>query len=145
MSTALIYGQEDRLLPWAANVIGVDRFRRDAYCIGLERRGELAAVVVFDDFTSSACHMSVASDGSAHWLSRSFLAAVFAYPLIQLKLRRVTSLIAQKNEASRRFCEHLGFKVEGVCPHGLPDDDLVIMGLLAGECRYLPKEYRKNG
>jgi RimJ/RimL family protein N-acetyltransferase len=140
VSTALIYGQEERLLPWAARVIGCERFRRDAYCIGLEKQGELVAVVVFDDFTKAGCHMSVASDGSAHWLSRGYLAALFAYPFLQLKLRRVTALIAQKNERSRSFCEHIGFRQEGVCPHGLPDDDLIIMGMLAGECRYLPRE-----
>lgn len=144
MATALIYGQEERLLPWAARVIGVDKFRRDAYCIGLEKNGELVAVVVFDDFTKVGCHMSVASDGSSHWLNRGYLAALFAYPFVQLKMRRVTAMIGAKNEASRRFVEHIGFKKEGVCPHGLADDDLVIMGLLRAECRYLPKE-QHNG
>lgn len=140
MSTALVYGQEARLLPWAAQRIGVERFRRDAYTIGLERRGELVAVVVFDDFTKAGCAMSVASDGSSHWLNRGYLAALFAYPFIQLGMRRVTSAVASKNTASYGFCLHLGFVVEGVCRDALPDDDLVIMGMLRAECRYLPKE-----
>lgn len=138
MSTALVYGQESRLLPWAAERVGVERFRRDAYTIGLERRGELVAVVVFDDFTRCGCHLSVASDGSAHWLNREFITAIAAYPFIQLAMRRITAVIATKNTASLRFCEHLGFRHEGLIRHCMADDDAFLMGMLRTECRYLP-------
>lgn len=140
MATALIYGQEERLLPWAARRIGVERFRRDAYCLGLERRGELVAVVVFEDFTRVGCSMHVASDGSAHWMNRALLAAAFAYPFTQLGMRRVTAMVPSKNTAALRLDQHLGFEVEGLCRHGAPDDDVVILGMLRENCRFLPKE-----
>lgn len=141
MAGRLIYGQEERLLPWACRQIGIKAFRRDAYCIGFDRDGELVAVVVFDNFTDGDCCMHVASDGSGHWLNRGFLAAVFAYPFIQLKNRRVTSLISDQNANSMRFCEHLGFKREGLCRQAMNGFDMHVMGLLKSEAgRYLPKE-----
>lgn len=141
MASTLVYGQEHRLLPWACRQIGIASFRRDAYCIGLERDGELVAVAVFDNFTSGDCCMSIASDGSGYWLSRGFLAAVFAYPFTQLGNRRVTSLIASSNTQSLRFCEHLGFKREGLCRQAMDGEDMHVMGLLWDEAgRFLPKE-----
>lgn len=135
----VIYGKEQRLLPWAQERIGCT-FRRDAYTIGLEKDGELVAVVVFDGFSACDCNVHVASDGTGHWLTREFLVCVFAYPFIQLGLRRVTGLIAAKNQAALRFNRKLGFTQEGVCRHGMPDDDLVVLGMLRSECRFLQKE-----
>lgn len=140
MTTRLIYGQEETLLPWAAEKIGIHGFRRDAFSIGVERDGELVAVVVYDTFSDCECYMHVASDGKSNWLSRGTLAALFAYPLIQLGYRRVTSLIASKNAASQRFCEHLGFEHEGYCRHAMKDDDVVIMGMLKENCRFIKQE-----
>lgn len=144
MTTELIYGQEDRLLPWACERIGVTAFRRDAYTIGVERDGELVAVIVYDTFSDCDCNMHVASDGSAHWLTRAALAGIFAYPFIQLGYCRVTSQIGTKNTRSLRFCEHLGFEREGYRRRAMKDDDLHVMGLLRENCRYIVKE-NKNG
>lgn len=138
MSSVLIYGQEDRLLPWAAARTGGGTFREDAYALGLERDGVLVAVVVYDGFSVADCNMHVASDGSRHWLNRTFLAAAFAHPFLQWGLRRVTGLVPAKNAAALAFDEHLGFAREGYHRHALPDDDLVTLGLLREDCRYLP-------
>jgi RimJ/RimL family protein N-acetyltransferase len=144
MTTNVIYGQEERLLPWVAERMGIARFRRDAYSIGVERDGELVGVVVYDTFSEADCCMHVASDGSGRWLTKEALVRFFAYPFVQLGLRRVTSPIGTKNAASMRFCEHLGFEREGFCRHGLPDDDVIVMGLIRENCRFIPQEHR-NG
>lgn len=138
MSFELVYGQEERLLPWAAERIEVDGFRNDAYAIGLERAGQLIAVVVFENYSQCDVWMSVAAD-STYWANPRFLAAVFSYPFKQLGLRRVTSTVAGKNMKSLEFCKRLGFVLEGTCRNALPDDDLIFLGLLREECRYLPK------
>lgn len=142
MGARLVYGEEQRLLPWAAERIGIRSFRRDAYTIGLERDGELTGVVVFDTFSSGDCHMHVASDGTGNWLSKELLAAAFAYPFIQLGVRRVTSPIAASNVRALAFNEHLGFRREGLHPHGAADGDLVTLGLLRTNCRFLPEQFR---
>lgn len=136
----LIYGQEERLLPWALERIGIGQFRRDAYTLGLEKNGSLVAVVVFDTFSKVDCCMHIASDGTKAWMNKSLLLAAFAYPFKQLGMRRVTGLVPSKNKEALAFDQNLGFEVEGVCRHALPDDDLVILGLLHENCRFVSKD-----
>jgi len=138
MASHLIYGQEDRLLPWAQERIGV-AFRRDAYTLGLEKGGELVAVVVYDGFSEFDCNMHIASDGSSAWMNKSLLVSAFAYPFIQLKLNRVTGLVPSKNEAALKFDEHLGFEREGLHRKACGDDDLISLGMLKENCRFIPK------
>jgi RimJ/RimL family protein N-acetyltransferase len=135
----LIFGSEDRLLPWAQERIGVV-FRRDAYTIGLERDGELVAVVVYDCFSDTDLNMHIASDGSSAWLNKELLINAFCYPFVQLGLLRVTGLVPANNEAALRFDEHLGFVREGYHPKaGRGGTDIISLGMLRENCRFIPK------
>jgi RimJ/RimL family protein N-acetyltransferase len=136
MSSKLIYGDEQRLIPWALSRIGIPAFRRDAYSIGLERDGELVAVVVFDSFSECDCNIHVASDGTAQWMNKAFLLATFAYPFGQLGLRRVTGMVPAHNEAALKFDENLGFVREGYHKHALPDGDIISLGMMRENCRF---------
>ena len=138
--TRLIYGEEDRLLPWAEERIGT-KFRKDAYTLGLEKRGALVAVVVYDNFSDTDCCMHIASDGSRAWMNKELLVSAFAYPFIQLGYQRVTGLVPAENEIAIRFDEHLGFVKEGYHPlAGKNGGDLVSLGLLKKNCRFIPRE-----
>lgn len=142
MTTRVIYGEEDRLLRWAQERIGVI-FRPDAYTIGLERNGQIAATVVFDTFSETDCCMHIASDGTRAWMSKELLLRAFAYPFTQLGLPRVTGLVPADNEDALRFDEHLGFVREGYHPKAGPGGkDLISLGLLRENCRFIPKEQR---
>lgn len=135
----LIYGEEDRLLPWAQERIGVS-FRRDAYTIGLRKNGKVVAVVVFDNFSECDCNMHIASDGTRAWMNKSLLVSAFAYPFLQLRFNRVTGLVPAHNEAALAFDEHLGFVREGYHPKAGPEGgDLISLGMLRENCRFIPK------
>ena len=54
-------------------------------------------------------------------------------------------LVPAKNKAALRFDLHLGFKQEGIIRNALPDDDIILLGMLKSECIYLPKQYRTWG
>lgn len=140
--TEVVYGCEDDLLPWALGVIGLDSFRSDAKAIGLKRDGSIVAVTVFDGFSQCDCNMHIASDGTKRWLNKAFLLASFAYPFQQLGLRRVTGLVPAKNADALRFDMNLGFEFEGRCRDALPDDDIIILGMLRANCRFIPSENR---
>jgi hypothetical protein len=142
MTSKLIYGQEERLLPWATERCGVGDFRGDARAIGLERDGQVVAVVVFDGFSVADCNMHIASDGTRRWMNKSLLLASFAYPFVQLKLNRVTGLVPAKNVEAVAFDIHLGFEPEGRCAKALPDDDIIILGMLREKCRFITEEQR---
>jgi len=142
MAPNLVYGDEARLLPWAQARVGVN-FRSDAKAIGVEREGELRAVVVYDGFSDTDCYMHIASDGSRGWMTKSLLLAAFAYPFIQCGFRRVTGLVPASNREALEFDEHIGFVREGYHPEAGPNgDDLVSLGLLRRNCRFIPKEHR---
>jgi len=136
----LIYGQDERLLLWAAERIGVPCFRDDARTIGYARDGELMAVVVFDGFSPVDCNMHIASDGTRRWLTRELLTAAFAYPFIQCGLRRVTGLVPAKNTDALRFDQHLGFRREGYHHKAAQNGgDLISLGLLRENCRFITR------
>lgn len=139
MASKLIYGQENRLLPWAEERTGVT-YRRDAYTIGLEKDGEIVAVVIYDAFGENDLNMHIASDGTRAWMNKALLVSAFAYPFIQLGMLRVTGLVPADNEAALKFDEHLGFVREGYHPKAGPGGkDLISLGLLKENCRFIPK------
>lgn len=138
---ALTTDGKEQLIAWAESRLGL-RFRPDAKAIGRLRDGELSAVVVWDGFSEADCNIHVVSDGSRRWLNRKLMVAAFSYPFIQLRLRRVTGLVPAKNTAALAFNRRLGFVLEGVCRHALPDDDIVVLGMLREHCPWIPPEYR---
>jgi RimJ/RimL family protein N-acetyltransferase len=141
MSTPL-YNMEEQHLPWAQERIGVS-FKPDAKTIGLERDGKIVAVVIFDSFGETDCNMHIASDGTRAWMSKALLVHAFCYPFVQLGLLRVTGLVPADNEDALKFDEHIGFVREGYHPRGAPGGkDLVSLGLLRSNCRFIPPEHR---
>lgn len=152
-----VYDDDERLIEWAAARIGVSSFRSDAHAIGLVHVNDvaqpdanrdsagrrIAAVTVMDGFSECDANMHIASDGSGLWLTREFLVRSFAYAFIQCGLRRVTGLVPAKNTEALRFDMHLGFRLEGRCRDALPDDDVLVLGMLRADCRYISKEHRR--
>lgn len=140
MKSEFTSGTDEETLQWAAERIdGVTQFRSDAVYIAHWIDGSLAGVVVFDTFSEGECCIHVASDGSKRWVTRDFIVRTFAYPFIQCGFRRITGLVAAKNEKALKFDLGLGFVQEGVMRKALPDDDIIILGMLREECRHLPK------
>jgi len=132
-----VYSDPERYLTWAAGIIGISAFRSDARAIGLERDGVLIAVAVYDTFSPGSCAMHIASDGSGRWLNKDFLFRMFAYPFIQCGFRRVTGLISASNAASLRFARHIGFQDEGLLREEAPDGDVIVLGMLRRECKWI--------
>jgi RimJ/RimL family protein N-acetyltransferase len=127
----------DRLGAWASKRIEHFDLSEQLYtAIGLERDGEIIAVTVYNFYNGSNVAMSFAAVAGRRWLTREYLHAIFRYPFVQLGVRRVTGFVPAKNSDSLRFAHHLGAKLEGVMRHALPDDDLVILGILREDCKY---------
>lgn len=139
--SGFIYGEQDRLVVWASERIGYPP-RTDAQAIGWQENGQLRAVTLWDCFSQCDCNIHIASDGSRQWLRKAFLRASFYHPFIQWGMRRVTGLVPAKNTAALTFDLHLGFQQEGVCRNALPDDDIIILGMLREDCRFIPPKFR---
>lgn len=125
--------------PWIAQH-GGGFYRDGSQCIGLERDGELIAGFLYDFFNGSSICMHVASK-NAYWPDREFLRVSFEYPFIQLGVRVVIGLIAEKNPKGRRFAEHVGCKLTATIPEGHPDGSLLIYTLRAEDCRWVRRQH----
>ena len=133
----VIYGQNDRVIPWVGQRIDEDEFGQ-AEAIGLEQDGELIAGVVFNWYTGPSLSMHVAAEPGRRWMTRDYLYRVFAYPFLQVGCKRVTGLVREDNLDAQRFDEHLGFKREGLIRQGASDgSNLILYGMLKDECRWL--------
>lgn len=137
----LVYDDGSQMIEWASKIIGFQP-RSDAVAVGWREHGELRAVVLYDNFSACDCNIHIASDGKAGWLNRKFLVAAFMHPFVQWKLRRVTGLVPAKNTKALRFDLHLGFVREGYLRNALPDDDIIVLGMLREECTYIPPSHR---
>lgn len=137
-----IVGNDEKLIAWAGEKINF-KPRPDAKCIGLVSEKGIHAVTVYDGFSECDCNIHIASDGTRHWLSRKYLNLSFYVPFVQWNLRRVTGLVPAKNEDALRFDLHLGFEREGYLRQALPDDDLIILGMLRERYIEIQKKYRR--
>lgn len=97
---------------------------------------EFIGAVVYDAFTPYECciHVRLEKPGCK---TPEVLRAVFGYPFEQLGLKRLTGLVAESNDKGRQLCTWLGFHLEGCKLLALGDDNELIYGLLAGDCKWL--------
>ena len=97
--------------------------------------GSIWGVVGFDNFSEYDCEMFMA--GEPGWISRTFMKASFAYPFKQLGLSRVTGRVDAHDTKTIDIDKRLGFRVEGRLRNALGDRDIVIVGMLRQECRWI--------
>lgn len=144
MASRLVYGDDERVIAWAAERIGIGSFRRDATAIGLERDGVLVAAAVYDTFCEVECCVHLASDGSKNWMNKGFLIAGFAFPFKQCGFLSITGIVPADNETALSFNEHIGWKRVGVRHQAMPGGkDVVLMEMLREDCRFLQKEHKQ--
>lgn len=137
---SLTYENPQALLDWAAAQVGRTKpFNPGTKAIGILNDGELCAVVYFDRFDEVSTDMHITTDGRKNWASRDILAGIFAYPFLQLGLRRINALIPANNKAALKNAINAGFIPEGMMRFGAADGGhLSILGMLREECPWLP-------
>ena len=97
--------------------------------------GRLAGVAVFINREAGNICLHVAAQ-SPMWFHPAFVRAMFSYPFQTLNLRRLTATIVATNEPCLRLARKVGFVEEGRMP-GFDFGDLVIFGMLKGECKWV--------
>jgi RimJ/RimL family protein N-acetyltransferase len=125
----------ERIGPWVCARAGGTWVKGRGTAIGRERNGELIAGVLYEDWNGAnvVCHIA----GVGNWLNRKYLWIIFDYPFRQLKVKRITTTVAQSNVVSQRFTQHLGFTLETRLKDAHPSGDLFIYRMMAAECRWL--------
>jgi hypothetical protein len=98
-------------------------------------------IVAFDEYREGAS-VTLHSAGARGALTRRFIRAVARRIWDELDVRRVNGIVRADNADALETNKRLGFIVEGVQREGYvgPDGvhDIVLMGMLRSECRWLP-------
>lgn len=139
MSSAYVYDRQAELVTWAEARIPFCSFRDDARAIGLEMDGSIAAVVVYDTFSTTNCFVHIAS-ARRKWFSPQFATVAMAFPFLQCGHRRVSCIVSERNRLSLRLTRLFGWTQEGVLRSAGPEgEDVLLFGMLREECRWLPQ------
>ena len=133
-----VYGDDFAVAQWVGQNI-VDGYWEKPVAIGLQRRGELIAGVVYDMYYPGvSIRMHVAAKPGSGWAKHNHLTEFFSYPFKQLKVKRVTAPVLAKNKPASLFLQKIGFTLEGCMrQESETDDDMLIFGMLKSECRWL--------
>ncbi len=134
---SVLYGADAEVCQWVGERVPVlvGRAPHNAFAaLGVVRRGAMAAGVVFHNYRPGIdIEVSLAADDPS-WAHPAILRRLFSYPFTQL------GVIGRKNKRCRRFCEGLGWKLEGVVRRAYDGkEDAILMGMLPGDCRFLEK------
>jgi RimJ/RimL family protein N-acetyltransferase len=133
----LVCDRQDELLRWAQDRMPLLNIEGSAAGIGVEEKGLLLAVAVFDRYRGHDIEISFAAD-SPRWARRGVIRGILSYPFLQLGCIRLTTITAAQNMRARRLDEGLGFKLEGIHRDGLaPGIDAASYGMLKDECKWL--------
>jgi len=129
----LILDSKHRVAAWVHARIGYGFPFSEFEAIGLEDRGEIIAGAVFNGYTGPEIEISVA----ANRVTRAAIVAVFRYVFHQLGCQRATAHVPAKAKRTLSFCKRLGFVIEGRKRRAVMGDDLIVLGMLRNECRWL--------
>lgn len=111
--------------------------------IGVERGGRLILGVVYHGFTAADVQISAASI-SPLWADPGVLAALYAYPFLQLQVRRLTAIVPESLKRVHRTLVHMGFAIEGRHRYGFGLEASVTFGMVREECPWLPLAERRQ-
>ena len=121
---------------WVAKKLFADFNACEA--IGLERRGEMVAGVVYENWNGASfvCHIVVEG-----LMTPRYLAAIFHYPFVHCGATKIIAPVAESNEESVRFCRKLGFQEEARLLDAHPDGSLLLFTMEPEACRFIEERY----
>ena len=111
--------------------------------IGWARAGALVAGVAYADWNGPNVVCHIASDGTRRWATREYLRVIFDYPFNQLRCKRITVCVGEGNGDSRRFVQHLGFRLESTLRAAHPSGDLLVYAMFKEQCKWTSAAFYK--
>ena len=97
--------------------------------------GSLRGGVIYSDYTGRSIRMHMA--GEPGWASQEMVWIAFDYPFVQLKVELVLGTVSSLDEKVLDYDHRLGFRELARIPGAVPDGDLVVLGMMRGDCRWL--------
>lgn len=146
----IIYGADEAVCEWVSLNLGSKNMFGKARGLAVVKDNKVIAGVVYNNYTTDInnnplnIEMSIFSIDKS-WATRQNLKELFAYPFIQLGLKRVTATSSVNAEGVNIFLQKLGFTREGLHRNAYVDgSDAYSWGLLKQECRWINEIIAKN-
>lgn len=98
---------------WVNDKIGSEFTPENSRYIAYVSGDEVLAVAVFDHWTKYQVEVSIASDGTKRWASRTFIRAIYDYAFTIPSCSRINMIVEVKNKDAIRLHEALGHTLEG--------------------------------
>ena len=133
--TRIVSGKET-VAPWVAKKLFA-RFNADE-AIGLERRGEMVAGVVYENWNGASFTVHIVVQGL---MTPKYLAAIFHYPFVHVGAQALIAPVAPSNDESIKFVKNLGFRELARLPGCHPDGSLLLFVMQREECRFIGERY----
>jgi len=118
-------------------------YSTDLMCLGRVKDDRLIAVVGYNNFTGTSCHMHMAGDDS-RWMNKRFIYEAFRYPFQTLDLTMVFGIVPSGNIRALGIDLKLGFRELIFIPGAHPDGGIHILQMTRDECRWLRKPNGKK-
>jgi RimJ/RimL family protein N-acetyltransferase len=142
--TRLLYGVDDGVANWVSKeIFGIYGQFKNYRSIGIIDDNKLLAGIVYSNYhekidgTPLSLEMSIASIDK-RWCNRHNLKALFDFPFIELRLKRVQTLCSKNEGDIMNFNKRLGFTQEGTHREAWPmGGDAVSWGMLKSECKWI--------
>ena len=132
----LVYGEDERVGAWVVEHIGYALGGGPYAAIGLER-SELVGGVVYTNYSGGGSIAANIAGIGRGWITRPFIRAAFAYPFIQLGVRRLSVYVAQNNRVSQDFVQRLGFQLESIMERAMETDNVLVYRMFSEDCKWL--------
>lgn len=138
----ILIGYDHVLGPWVEKRIGYPITEKYT-TIGVAINNRIAAVALYRNFREHDVEVLLAAD-NPRWATKGNIRKFFSYPFDELGCKRLTAYCSRYNKRSRKLIEGLGFKLEGNMRRAYDGKiDLVVYGMLVGECKWIRQQLRE--
>lgn len=142
MKTSFLTGHSDLVAGWAGKLLKVRDFGK-CEATGIIKDDKIIAAIIYNNFFLDyenkpiSIEISIASVDKA-WCTRHNLNALFAYPFIQLNVKRLQATCPEGNSDTRSFLKRLGFHLEGIAREANHlGGNSSVYSMLKHECKWI--------
>lgn len=143
MTLSLLIGHDEIIKAWVSERVGNLNFALSTAFGVLDSNHNIVIGVVYNNFFKSpagapiSIEINLVSDGTKR-CNRSILHQIFAYPFIQLGVKRVQATCSEQNTQVRRFLEHAGFQHESIAREAWTfGGNSAVYSMLKHECKWI--------
>lgn len=143
----LIYGRDAEIASWVCQQLKKKPYIAGLYrAVGIERNSKLIGAVVWNNYYEDNYGKPLLIEATIatidkRWATRHNLRELFAYPFIQLKVKRVQATCHRKAKRVRTTLDKLGFHFEGIVREAHPSGgDAAHYSILKSECKWIARE-----